>query len=277
MRAHFDRAGQALEVNYGAGESIALRLDPHGPQPSFYAEGPATARPLRSGDFVGDVSAGGSCNAEVLEFAPHCHGTHTECVGHLTRERLLVQDFVDKRPALALLVSLRPESGGGRRGPVFTDRALRAALEAMEPLVTGPGHAEALVIRRWPPDLSAGRRDYDAEPGYPVLAEDAMRRLSALPLRHLLVDTPSLDPASDGGELRNHRIWWGLERGMPKEAHRDPAHRHRSVTEMIHVPAGLRDGPWWLHLELSPLLGDATPSRPVLYPVRLLGTGPETP
>ncbi|MGH8034342.1 MAG: hypothetical protein ACREO9_03885, partial [Lysobacterales bacterium] len=83
------------------------------------------------------------------------------------------------------------------------------------------------------------------------------------PLRHLLLDTPSLDvPASQS--LDNHRTWWGenpdnLQHGFPP--------RQRSVTEMIYVPDEIPDGEYWLHLELSALVSDAVPSRPVIYPV----------
>ena len=43
----------------------------------------------------------------------------------------------------------------------------------------------------------------------------------------------------------------------------------RSATEMIFVPDGVPDGLYWLELGLSPLLSDATPSRPLLYPVEV--------
>ena len=46
--------------------------------------------------------------------------------------------------------------------------------------------------------------------------------------------------------------------------------RRRSLTEMIYVPDGIPDGLYWLHLELAPLVSDATPSRPVLYPLEWL-------
>jgi hypothetical protein len=38
--------------------------------------------------FSGSVEHGASCNCQTLTLIPHCNGTHTECVGHLTREPL---------------------------------------------------------------------------------------------------------------------------------------------------------------------------------------------
>jgi hypothetical protein len=84
-----------------------------------------------------------------------------------------------------------------------------------------------------------------------------------LPLRHLLLDTPSLDSA-ENASLENHRAWWGLDEtgrthGFPPQ--------NRSITEMIYVADDIADGEYWLHLELSPLVSDATPSRPMIYKV----------
>ena len=41
------------------------------------------AAPFKDADFVGDVSAGGSCNVDVLKINPHCSTTHTETLLHI--------------------------------------------------------------------------------------------------------------------------------------------------------------------------------------------------
>ena len=63
--------------------SIAINFD----TPSVQAFGApaAQATPLVVDNFVGDVSRGGSCNCCTYTLTPHCNGTHTECVGHITR------------------------------------------------------------------------------------------------------------------------------------------------------------------------------------------------
>ena len=252
--------GQRLRVDFGRGRSIAIALDPHGAQPSFFTDKPASARPLEAGDYIGSVAQGGSCNAEVIQLAPHCHGTHTEGRGHLLAEPIAVQDSIYPGPALARLVSLEPRTGDSGH-PQIGLQSLRAALGSDDREV------KALVIRTLPNDPGKQSRDYAEASPYPVLTAEAMRWLAAQPCRHLLVDSPSLDPAHDGGRLANHRAWWGLDGGDTPgglDAGR------RSVTEMIFVPDDLADGLYWLHLELSPLLSDATPSRPVLYPVEVL-------
>ncbi|KAA9130573.1 cyclase family protein [Marinihelvus fidelis] len=262
MIARIDWHGRELAVDLARGRSIAIGLDPHGPQPAFFTESPATAAPMRAGGFVGSVAEGGSCNAEVVNFIPHCHGTHTECVGHITALAEHVQDTIYAGPALARVVSLAPaddaDGSVNAGGPVYTDAGLAAALEA-----AGDVPFDALVIRARPADEALKSRDY-GEHTYPVLEPAAIRRLAALPLKHLLIDTPSLDTAHDGGKLANHRTWWGLGNAP---VHPDTDAGRRSITEMIFAPDDLADGWYWLQLELSPVLGDATASRPMLYPV----------
>ncbi|MEM1411059.1 MAG: cyclase family protein [Pseudomonadota bacterium] len=263
MIAHFELGGHRLHVNFAAGVPIAIPLDPHGPQPAYFIDEPASARPLRAGSYIGDVRLGGTCNAEVVQLVPHCHGTHTECRGHLTRERLIVQETIDDTPCLAQLVSVTPENVSEDDYPRWTRAALESALaptlEAVLPL-------EALVLRTLPNNPGKRSVAYEHAPPYPVFAEDAIAWLASLELRHLLVDTPSLDPAHDAGRMWVHRLWWCMaDNEGPGEV--DP--RRRSTTEMIFVPDEVGDGLYWLDLGLSPLLGDATLSRPTLYPAEV--------
>ncbi len=67
---------------------------------------PAKKSAYKAGSFVGDMRHGGSCNCEVYTFSPHLNGTHTECVGHITKERIFVQNV---GLAMATLVTVTPE------------------------------------------------------------------------------------------------------------------------------------------------------------------------
>src|SRR5215218_3551342 len=70
--------------------SIPLRFN--GPQPNAYNVDAAASIPCRSGDMVGDTRLGGSVNFEQYTLIPHCNGTHTECVGHITHARISVHN-----------------------------------------------------------------------------------------------------------------------------------------------------------------------------------------
>jgi kynurenine formamidase len=242
--------GRDVQVNFSAGTSIAITAQPNGPQPAFFSAAPMSAHALQLGDFNGNVSQGGSCNVQELYWAPHCHGTHTECVGHILAEPVHVLETIDTRPCLARLISLECPADSGEIGL----DSLRAALP------NGVEIFSALIIRTLPNLAAKQSRNYDLEPGYPVFSIEATAWLAASNLQHLLLDTPSLDSASNAS-LSNHRTWWCLDDDSK-------AARRRSVTEMIYVPDELADGDYWLHLELAPLQSDAVPSRPVIYPIR---------
>jgi arylformamidase len=192
----------------------------------------------------------------VLEWAPHCHGTHTECIGHILSEPVFVLDTIEQSPCLAKLISVVTKPGTSR----VSLQQISAAL------VDGLEKYAALIIRTLPNLDSKLSRNYSTEPEYPVLDPASIRYLAASGLRHLLLDTPSLD-AADNTTLSNHRVWWGLEstdKDSPSAAY------SRSLTEMVFVPNDLPDGDYWLELQLSPLQSDASPSRPILYPVEFL-------
>ena len=251
MYANLAWNGRPLQVDFSAGRSLAIRLDPAGPQPAFFTSAAMRAEALCEGTFIGDVRRGGSCNAEVLHWAPHCHGTHTEGIGHILAERRAVIDSIDQEPVLACLLTIAGEAA----------RITRAALESG--LSGYIGDHAALILRTLPNPPSKQWRNYADEPNFPVIDAEAMAWLVSRPLRHLLLDTPSLD-SPHNERLENHRAWWG--ECPPAASHGYPPHR-RSVTEMVYVPDDIVDAEYWLHLELSPLVSDATPSRPVIYPV----------
>jgi hypothetical protein len=42
---------------------------------------------------------------------------------------------------------------------------------------------------------------------------------------------------------------------------------HASITELIVVPENTQDGLYLLNLQFAPIESDASPSRPVIYPL----------
>src|SRR5262249_14167607 len=124
--------------------------------PTFFGAPPASAETITGGSFVGDVRRGGSCNCSVHRLAPHCNGTHTECVGHITEERLSVRDLALRHFSAALLMSVAPVPSTDVSGDfVISLAALQAAI----------GRAtlsdyQALVVRTLPNDSSKLTRNY---------------------------------------------------------------------------------------------------------------------
>jgi kynurenine formamidase len=213
------------------------------------------------------VRRGGSCNFEQYTFVPHCNGTHTEGIGHLTAERISVHERLRESLVPATLASVRPVLAG-ETTDTYTpalhpeDRVITAAALEAALATAAPGCMGALVLRTLPNDPDKTSRDYMQVPP-PFFTREAMQLIRTRGVRHLLVDIPSLDRLFDEGRLTAHRIFWGLPPGT--DTPDDPAAAYYTVTEMIWVPDTLPDGPYLLELQIAPFVADAAPSRPRLF------------
>jgi kynurenine formamidase len=259
--------GQRLAFDAAAAHSLALALDFDGRAPRWFGAPPPTSTALHAAGFSGRVSGGASCNASTLSLTPHCDGTHTEAVGHLTREPYNVRDVVPAGFLSALLLSVAPEPAasaaeGTRPPPRATDLLItRRALATAWPLAL-PFTPVALIIRTLPNNDRKRHRDYTQEPAA-FLSLPAATYLVERGIEHLVLDVPSADRADDEGELAAHRVFFGLDPGEQALA---AARRPQcTITELAFVPDALRDGAWLLQLQIPALAGDALPSRPLLY------------
>ncbi|MEQ1643015.1 MAG: cyclase family protein [Pyrinomonadaceae bacterium] len=230
--------------------SIPLKFG--GAQPNAFGVDSAAAKML------GDTRDGASVNFEQYTFIPHCNGTHTECIGHITDERISLRDCLKDIVMYALLVSAHPvknESGEA----LITKEALENA--GVQPPATAGG-SDSLIIRTLPNSDSKQSQAYGGDNIPPYFTAEAMRYIGECGFKHLLVDLPSIDRMFDEGKLENHRIFWNVEPGSRSVG---PQTRINStVTELIYVPAEIEDGEYLLNLQIAPFEADAAPSRPVL-------------
>jgi kynurenine formamidase len=271
----FSSGGRRWRADLAAPCDLAITLDFGGPQPAFFVESPASSTPLRIGGFTGSIATGASCNCAVHTLAPHCHGTHTECVGHVTRSPVTIASLTPVAPCLALVISVTPSPLGGE------PRATSSAPSAATDLVIDRGALEvaaapwldapftAVVVRSLPNPSSKRHRAYSGSPSpAPYFLPDTMQWLVEREVTSLVVDLPSLDRADDGGRLAAHRTYWGLPPGSDDAS---LARRgHALVTELAFVPDAVRDGLYLLDLQVPAFAADAAPSRPVLYALQLL-------
>lgn len=269
-RTLLEHSGRRFLVSRAGAVPLAIPLDPHGPQPSHFGAPAARAEPLAAGGFVGDTRAGGSCNCEAITLVPHCNGTHTEGPGHITTERLSVHAGALAPLYFAALVSVEAEDAAGSgesSAPspqpgdrLITARALSRVLES-----TGAGRIEALVVRTLPNDVSKRERDWMTPPFPPYFSCEAMRLLIERGVQHLLTDLPSVDRLLDEGRLAGHRVFFGMP--PTGRAAADVGRPDATITEMIYVPDQVPDGCYALSLQLAAWVGDAAPSRPVIFPL----------
>ena len=256
MKIIIEIGGRRYTTDNASGISLAIPLNFDGPQPSFFDAPPAAAKTLEAKNFTGDTRRGGSCNVHTLRLTPHCNGTHTESVAHITHDGL---PPASSRTSLhgATLISVTAERRADAQ--VITARQLENALAKF-----GDGQLRAaLIVRSLPNDRAKLTRRYGD--GTPWFEPAAMGLCAGIGVEHILTDLPSLDPMHDAGKLAAHYAFWGL---LPGERRSERATRpHCTVTEMIYVPDEAPDGYYLLDLQLPPFLSDAAPSRPVIYPL----------
>ena len=274
MIATLVEGGQALRVDLARGHDLSLGPDRRGQGPRHFGAPPAGFAAWETRGFSGDVGTGASCNCSVLTLIPHCQGTHTECVGHLTREPLDAFGLLPLAPVPAVLLSVNavasspgdevtdPAAQGG--DTLITARALEEALQRLPRAASSPARPRALLLRTRPNDAGKRLRDYAAHPA-PFLTTAAAQWLVDHCIEHLVVDLPSIDRAHDQGRLSAHRIFFGLPAGS--QSLREALRAHATLTELAFIDDAIADGPGLLSLQAARLPGDALPSRPVFYPL----------
>jgi len=246
---------------------ISIPLNFNGAQPNTYDVEKASAKACEAENLVGDTRRGGSCNFEQIKFIPHCNGTHTECVGHITCERISVHESLKDSLVPVTLVSVNAENAFetgetysidlAKEDKLITKNSLEKALEKAE------SHwLEGLIIRTLPNDESKKTRHY-MENLPPFLSTEATNFIRAKNVRHLLVDVPSIDRTFDAGKLSNHRIFWSVEPGEFEPSKTTLI--YNTITEMIFVPSFVEDGSYLLNLQIAAFVADASPSRPRLF------------
>ncbi|PKR81473.1 metal-dependent hydrolase [Brumimicrobium salinarum] len=235
--------GKKIDTNKGIDLSIPLSNDDENPL-AWYVK-PPSFEPVMDDGWVGSVKKGGPVNFRNISFNPHGHGTHTECLGHITPTVYSINEHLNQYFFKAVLISVKPDKIGGDE--VITPRLLTELEKYSE--------VEALVIRTLPNDVDKKSKNYSST-NPPYISEECLSIVNAINVKHLLIDLPSVDKESDGGQLTFHHGFWDV----PSSPRFD-----RTITELIFVPNEVEDGTYLLNLHVAPFENDAAPSRPVLY------------
>jgi arylformamidase len=249
MLVTFEHQGQRYTADLSEPIDLAIPLRDGAENPNcFWAPMPEFS-PVAAGDFVGSTAQGGVVNFFNVRFNPHGNGTHTECVGHIARERFSLRECLREHHFLSKIVSLFPRRTEEGDRVIFRDQ-LEEIFEKNE--------TKALIIRTLPNDNLKMRRSYSGT-NPPYLHHEAAEYLVEAGVEHLLLDLPSVDREEDGGQLLAHRAFWQYPQAV---------RAHCSITEMVFVPDEVRDGFYWLNLQTAAFDLDASPSRPIVYPIK---------
>lgn len=259
MKATIKHNDQNFEIDLSKPIDISIALTNTDDNPiAWYIEKPVI-EPVVFGDWIGRVSEGkSSTNFNNIFFNPHGHGTHTECLGHITREFYSINQSLKKFFFLAELVSVEPEIQG--EDLVITKEQIVQGLKASTLLRET---IEALVIRTLPNQESKKSAKY-SNTNPPYLSEEAAIFIRESGIKHLLIDLPSVDKEHDEGKLLAHKAFWNVK---DVDNLNPDARLEATITEMIYVTDEIKDGSYILNIQIASFENDASPSKPILYKI----------
>ena len=220
---------------------------------AWYIEKPVI-EPVNLENWVGKVSEGSSTNFNNIFFNPHGHGTHTECLGHITNEFYSINQCLKQFFFMAELVSISPEERNGDF--VITKNQIENSLNGKTP--------EAIIIRTLP-NISEKKSKNYSHTNPPYLLEEAAIYIREIGIKHLLIDLPSVDREEDSGKLLAHKAFWNVKNTTILN---EDARLDCTITELIFVNDSVSDGTYLLNLQIASFENDASPSKPILYAIQ---------
>ncbi|MEL1245648.1 cyclase family protein [Flavobacterium sp. DGU11] len=253
MKATIQHNNTTFEVDLSQPIDISIPLTDSEENPIAWYLSKPVIEPVKMGDWTGKVSEGASTNFNNIFFNPHGHGTHSECLGHITKDFYSVNRALKQFFFLAEVVSIQPKMQG--EDFVITKAQIENALNGKMP--------EALVIRTLPNDPDKKSKNY-SNTNPPYLEEAAALFIRECGIKHLLIDLPSVDREEDEGKLVAHKAFWNVTdvNNLNSDARHDA-----TITEMVFVADTVADGSYLLNLQIASFENDASPCKPVLYKI----------
>lgn len=252
MKTTIKHKNQVYEVDLSRPLDISLPLTNNEQNPIAWYQSTPQIEPVKMGDWIGKVSEGkSSTNFNNIFFNPHAHGTHTECLGHITKDFYSINQCLKQFFFIAEVISVEPMKMG--EDLVITKDQIEIALINK--------NTEALIIRTLPNKENKKHLKYsNTNPAY--LLEEAAVFIRKIGIQHLLIDLPSVDKEHDEGKLLAHKAFWNVK---DIKVLNNDARMTCSITEMIYVDNAISDGSYILNLQIASFENDASPSKPILY------------
>jgi len=248
---------QYILTENGLDISIPLSDDPTSVL-AWYCD-PITIQPVITENFIGDVKQGGSVNFRNVKLNLHGNGTHTECVGHISKEDYTINQCLKEFHFTAQLISIKPKKNLNleyhNEDLIIDKKLIEDALKTIDS--KNFPQPKAIVIRTLENSENKKHINYsNTNPTY--LTKDAIEYLNEIGIEHLLVDLPSIDREEDGGSLIAHHTFWNYP---------EKPLLHKTITELVYLPNEIKDGTYLLNIQITSLETDASPSKIVLYQI----------
>lgn len=248
MIATLFHKGKDYKIDFFQPIDISMPLSTLSNSASAWYVEPMQLEPVVMGDWIGDVNKGAGVNFRNIRFNPHGNGTHTECVGHISKEFVTINQSLKQFMFLAELITIIPHQLDNG-DYVITKKQLQLSLEDSKP--------EAVIIRTLSNGPNKLTTNY-SNTNPPYVLEDAILFLNEMGVQHILIDMPSIDREQDEGKLLAHHAFWQYPHNTQF---------HKTITELIYVSNEIMDGTYILNLQIASFENDVSPSKPVLYKI----------
>ncbi len=260
-----------FELDLNNQYDISIPVNFNDTQPNFYGSEIAKMKPFKSKKVTWSVLDGASCNVPEITMNIHCNGTHTECVGHLLSNYKSIGSILNDILVPSLLITVKSSKIENSKEKYHKDNIkdelfITSQTIKKEILNSRCDEFSGLIIRTQPNTKLKLNSCYP-EKKYPFLSNDAVKFLNEIGLEHLFIDTPSIDRYDDDGILGNHRIFWSKNDNLNSELNFSS---NKTITEFCYISNKIKDGFYFVNLQLPNFKLDAAPSRPILIKTKLL-------
>ena len=241
MFIQLGRKGHRYEVDLSQPVDCSSTFGNLKREPRAWHSAPVSISPVKVDDWIGAVKEGAPVNFFSVQLNPHGNGTHTECFGHISPEQHKVNDYFKDYHGFCTFVRISSREHEGDR-VVFLEDFEKKKLNL----------AKFLAIQV---DADIFPQDYSGKNAAYFQAE-LLAYLAEKGVKHFITNLPSVDREKDGGALAAHHAFWNYPSATREEA---------TITELAFFPKSLKEGEYFINLQVAPLHNDASPSRPLLY------------
>lgn len=249
MKTKLTYKNKSLAFDLSEPIDVSLAIENSSNLIAWYLD-PPKIQAVKQDNWTAKVSEGASINFNNIWFNPHAHGTHTECVGHISNHFYSINQCLKQFFFFAKVISLSAEKNG--EDNLFTKSMLQEKI--------APQETEALLVRSLPNSDLKKQKNYN-NTNWPYFTKDAALYLRECGIKHLLTDLPSVDKEKDAGKVLAHKAFFNYP---------EQPRLNASITEFIFIPTTIKDGFYMLNLQIAAIENDASPSKPVLYKIENL-------
>ena len=261
MKVKIEYNEKVYQINPDEGIDISISVKfNENKNPKFYDMSPPQKKYYKYNDIEYNVDKGAGCNVPLINMNIHCCGTHTETSNHISKNGPYISEIPDINHMPSQLISIEPRlcldenyhTKINEDDKVITKEQIKQKVEPNNNF-----QLKSLIIRTLPNDNDKITKNYNDE-NHPFLSNNAISYIKEIGIKHLLIDTPSIDKYEDDGKLGNHKIFFLDKQGTPN---------NNTITELVFIPNNCKDGNYFLNLGIPKFNLDAAPTRPIIFPI----------